>query len=201
MTNSFVMSFLDITERKMAEQALQKREAEFKAGSYGLAGDNTALKVLLKHREEDKASLEEKVLANVKKLVLPCLSELKHTKLTNAQMAYLETVEEHLRDIVSPFLHTLSSSYLSLTPRELEIATLVKDGKTTKEITYILNISTTAVDFHRKNLRSQFGIKNKRTNRLCSEQWCRPDCDSHPWVYGHKKDAAGQHCPKSSARI
>jgi DNA-binding CsgD family transcriptional regulator len=27
-----------------------------------------------------------------------------------------------------------------------------------------LNISATAVDFHRKNLRSKFGIKNKRTN-------------------------------------
>jgi PAS domain S-box-containing protein len=163
-TNLSVLSFLDITERKLAEESLQKREAELKAKSEGLAEANTALKVLLKHREEDKASLEEQVLANVKKLIYPYLSELKHTKLNNAQMAYLETIEEHLRDIVSPFLRTLSSSYLNLTPRELEIAALVKDGKTTKEITDLLNISTTAVDFHRKNLRSKFGIKHKRTN-------------------------------------
>jgi DNA-binding CsgD family transcriptional regulator len=66
--------------------------------------------------------------------------------------------------IVSPFLRTLSSSYLDLTPRETQIATLDKDGNTTKEITDHLNISATAVDFHRKNLRSKFGIKNKRTN-------------------------------------
>jgi PAS domain S-box-containing protein len=163
-TNYSVLSFLDITERKTAEDSLQKREAELKAKSEGLEEANTALKVLLKHREEDKVTLEEQVLANVKKLVFPYLSELKHTKLTNAQTAHLETIEEHLRDIVSPFLRTLSSSYLNLTPRETQIATLVKDGKTTKDITDLLNISATAVDFHRKNLRSKFGIKNKRTN-------------------------------------
>jgi PAS domain S-box-containing protein len=163
-TNYSVMSFLDITERKMAEESLQKREAELKAKSEGLEEANTALKVLLKHREEDKATLEEQMLANVKKLILPYLSELKHTKLNNAQMAYVDTLEEHLRDIVSPFMRTLSSSYLSLTPRETQIAALVKDGMTTKEITDLLNISATAVDFHRKNLRSKFGIKNKRTN-------------------------------------
>ncbi|TRZ90365.1 DNA-binding response regulator [bacterium] len=163
-TNSSVMSFLDITARKIAEESLQKREAELKAKSEGLEEANTALKVLLKHREEDKATLEEQVLGNVKKLVFPYLSELKQTKLNNAQMAHVETIEEHLRDIVSPFLRTLSSSYLNLTPRETQIAALVKDGKTTKEITDLLNISATAVDFHRKNLRSKFGIKNKNTN-------------------------------------
>ena len=163
-TNCFVLSLLDITERKTAEESLLKREVELKAKSEGLEEANTALKVLLKHREEDKVTLEEQVLGNVKKQVFPYLSELRHTKLNKAQLANVETVEEHLRDIVSPFLRTLSSSYLSLTPREIQIATLVKDGKTTKEITELLNISATAVDFHRKNLRSKFGIKNKKTN-------------------------------------
>lgn len=163
-TNCSVMSLLDITERKMAEESLKKREAELKVKSEGLEEANTALKVLLKHREEDKATLEEQVLVNVKKLILPYLAELKHMKLNNAQMAHVETIEKHLREIVSPFLRTLSSSYLNLTPREIQIATLVKDGKTTKEITDLLNISATAVDFHRKNLRSKIGIKNKRSN-------------------------------------
>ncbi|MCG6538235.1 MAG: PAS domain S-box protein, partial [Syntrophales bacterium LBB04] len=153
-TNSSVMSLLDITERKMTEEALQKREAELKVQSEGLEEANTALKVLLKHRDEDKTSMEEQVLANVKKLVFPYLSELKNTKLNNSQIAYVETIEKHLRDIVSPFLRTISSSYLNLTPREIQIATLVRDGKTTKEITDLLNISASAGDFHRKNLRS-----------------------------------------------
>jgi PAS domain S-box-containing protein len=163
-TKRVVMSFLDITERKMAEEVVKKREQELQLKSQSLEEANTALKVLLKHREEDKATLEEQVLANVKKLVLPYLEKLKGPRLDSSQRVHIEIIEAHLNDIVSPFLRNLSSAYLSLTPREIEVATLVKEGKTTKEITRLLNISTTAVDFHRKNLRSKFGIKSKKTN-------------------------------------
>jgi PAS domain S-box-containing protein len=163
-TKREVMSFLDITERKMAEEVLKKREQELQLKSQSLEEANTALKVLLKHREEDKATLEEQVLVNVKKLVLPYLEKLKGTRLDSSQRIHVEIIEAHLNDIVSPFLRNLSSAYLSLTPREIEVATLVKEGKTTKEITKLLNISATAVDFHRKNLRSKFGIKSKKTN-------------------------------------
>ena len=163
-TKNAVMSLLDITERKMAEESLKKRELELQMKSQSLEEANTALKVLLKHREEDKIALEEQVSVNVKKLILPYLVDLKHLKLKDNQLARVEIIEKHLHDIVSPFLRNLSSSYLDLTPREIQIAGLVKDGKTTKEITDLLNISATAVDFHRKNLRSKFGIKNKKTN-------------------------------------
>jgi PAS domain S-box-containing protein len=163
-TKRVVMSLLDITERKMAEEVLKKREHELEMKSQSIEEANTALKVLLKHREEDKATLEEQVLANVKKLVLPYIEKLKGARLDGSQKLHVEIIEAHLNDIVSPFLRSLSSAYLSLTPREIEVATLVKEGKTTKEITRLLNISTTAVDFHRKNLRSKFGIKSKKTN-------------------------------------
>ncbi|MBI4632582.1 MAG: PAS domain S-box protein [Deltaproteobacteria bacterium] len=163
-TGNAVMSLLDITERTLAEEALKKRELELLMKSQSLEEANTALKVLLKHREEDKAVLEEQVLANVKRLVLPHLEDLKRLKLDKKQSARVEIIERHLQDVISPFLRNLSSSYLDLTPREIQIANLVKEGKTTKEITELLNISATAVDFHRKNLRAKFGIKNKKTN-------------------------------------
>ena len=153
-------------ERKAAEEALKKREQALELKTRSLEEANTALKVLLQRREEDKADLEEQVLANVRKLILPYLENLKHLKLNENQMAQVEIVEQNIREIVSPFLRNLTSTYLELTPREIQIANLVKEGKTTKEMTDILNISATAVDFHRKNLRSKFGIKNKKTNLM-----------------------------------
>jgi DNA-binding NarL/FixJ family response regulator len=153
-------------ERKMAEEALKKREQALELISRSLEEANTALKVLLQHREEDKAILEEQVLANVRKLVLPYLENLKHLNLNENQAAQVKMIEGNIKKIVSPFLRNLTSSYLDLTPREIQVANLVKEGKTTKEMTEILNISATAVDFHRKNLRSKFGIKNKKTNLM-----------------------------------
>jgi PAS domain S-box-containing protein len=51
----------EIDERKRAEKTLLKREIELKAQSHHLEEVNTALKVLLKQREDDKKELGENV--------------------------------------------------------------------------------------------------------------------------------------------
>jgi PAS domain S-box-containing protein len=164
LSHHAVISLLDITERKAAEEALKQRELELQMKSQNLEDANTALKVLLKRREEDKSVLEEKVVTNVRQFVLPYVEDLKGMNINKQHMALLEVIEQHLNDIISPFLKNLSAAYLDLTPREIQIANLVREGKTTKEITACLHISATAVDFHRKNLRTKFGIKNSATN-------------------------------------
>lgn len=154
----------EIKDRKRAEKALQERKAALKAQAHNLKEVNTALKVLLKRREEDKAELEEKVLSNVKMMILPYVQTLKNTRLDAKQMAYASIIESHLNNIVSPLLRNLSSKYLDLTPKEIQVADLVKEGKTTKEIAELLNVSTRAVEFHRNNIRMKLGLKSKKTN-------------------------------------
>jgi DNA-binding CsgD family transcriptional regulator len=58
----------------------------------------------------------------------------------------------------------LSHANIILTPQEIQVATLVKDGKASKEIAEILNVAETTVHFHRKNLRKKFGLSNSQTN-------------------------------------
>jgi DNA-binding CsgD family transcriptional regulator len=159
-----VVSHEDVTAIKRAEEALRERELELELQTQKLEETNTALRVLLKAREEDKHELEEKVLANVKELIVPYLKDLKNAGLDTRQKAYLEIVESNINDIISPFLHQLSSKYLNLTPREIQVATLVKEGKASKEIAEMLHLSMNAVDFHRKNIRKKLGLKNKKAN-------------------------------------
>jgi len=151
--------------KELAERNERKKvENELRLKSQSLEEANTALKVLLQHREEDRKAMEEKVITNVKKLVLPYIEKLKTLKLNENQMACLKITEDNLKDIISPFLRNLTVEHLNLTPREIQITSLVKEGRTTKEITDLLNISATAVDFHRKNIRMKLGIKNTKTN-------------------------------------
>ncbi len=154
----------DITEQKRTEQALREREKELKIKTKNLEETNTALRVLLKKRDEDRLELEEKVLSNVKELVLPYLVKLKRTGLDQRQKTFASILESNIDDIISPFLRRMSSRYLGLTPAQIQVATLVRLGKTTKDIATLLNISSKTIEGHRKNIRTKLGIKNKKAN-------------------------------------
>jgi DNA-binding CsgD family transcriptional regulator len=125
---------------------------------------NTALKVLLTQREEDKSEMEEKVLSNVKGLVLPYIERLKSGRISKRDMSFVSILESNLINIISPFSHRLSSRHLNLTPKELQVANLIKEGRTTKEISEMMGICAGAVALHRNHVRTKLGIKGKKIN-------------------------------------
>jgi len=153
-----VASHEEITALKLTEEALRKSQEALIEQKQSLEEANIAMKVLLKQREEDKLELEKKVLNNVKDLVLPYVEKL------GKDRTLVDIVDTHLQDIISPLLQRFSNAKILLTPQEMHVASLVKDGKTSKEIADVLNVSETTVNFHRKNLRVKFGLRNKRTN-------------------------------------
>ncbi len=159
-----VVSHEDITALKLTEEALRRSRQEIAEREQSLEEANIALKVLLKQREQDKSELERKVLANVKGLVFPYLEKLHTARLKPRERTLVEIVETHLKDIISPFLQQMANADLVLTPQEMQVAALIRDGKSSKEIASILIVSEATVNFHRKNLREKFGLKNKRVN-------------------------------------
>jgi PAS domain S-box-containing protein len=159
-----IVIFRDITGRKQAEEALRIREAELEIRANELEELNSALRVLLKRREEDQKEIEEKVLSNVKELVLPYVERLKKSALGAEQNTYVNILESNLEDIVSPFVRKLSSTYLGLTPTEIHVANLVKEARDSKTIAQLLNMSPRTVESHRQNIRKKLGLKNKKAN-------------------------------------
>lgn len=147
----------EVAIRKKAEEALNVQ-------TLNLEEANTALKILLKRREADKVELEDKVLANINELVKPYLDKLQKGKLSEKQQAYLNVLKSNIEDIISPFAHNLSSKFLHLTPTELQITNLIKQGKTTKAIAELMNLAFSTVTFHRDNIRNKLGIRNKKAN-------------------------------------
>jgi PAS domain S-box-containing protein len=155
---------IDITERKLAEEALLEKENELKSKTNKLQEINTALNVLLEKRAEDKIRLQERVLSNVKKLAVPYVEKLGKSDLSETQRAILDVIESSLYEIVSPFTLRLSSDSFGLTPTEIKVAALIKQGKGTKEVAAIRNLSQKTVARHRENIRNKLGIKNKKIN-------------------------------------
>jgi len=154
----------DITERKKAEGALLESESELRIKARNLMEINTTMKVLLNTMEKDQEELKERFLANIKEQVFPYLEKLKKTPLNDVQKGFIKTAEDCLNEIASPFVQNLTSSYLNLTKKEIQIAALVKEGKTSKEIAGLLNATQRVIDFHRENIRKKLGLNNKKGN-------------------------------------
>lgn len=159
-----VVSHEDITALKMTEEALRKSRQAVDEQARSLEESNIALKVLLEQRDKDRQDLERKVLANVKGLVLPYVEKLKGARLKPRERTLVEIVEAHLHDIISPLLQRIAHADIILTPQEMQVAALIKDGRSSKEIAQVLHISEATVNFHRKNLRIKFGLKDRRIN-------------------------------------
>ncbi len=148
---------IEVADRKNAESELEKRKNE-------LEEMNSALEVLLRKRENDKSELEEKVMSNMKNLILPYMDKLKNITKGDHQLTYLRLIESNFQDILSPLPFRLSSKFHNLTPTEIKISSLIKNGETNKEIAKILNISIKTVEFHRDNIRKKLDLKNKKIN-------------------------------------
>ena len=148
----------------MAQEALKEHQTKLEDRNQSLEEANVALKVLIQQRDEDKKELEKKLLSNVKNLVLPYINKLKEGRLSEKDRTLVGIIDDHLNDILSPFMQTLVNASIMLTPQKLQVAALVKDGKTTSQIADILFVSQATISFHWKNLRKKLGIKNKQTN-------------------------------------
>jgi len=152
----------DITEQKRAEEALIQSERELRIKAQDLMDTNTTLKVLLNTMENDQEELKERFLDNIKRQVMPYFDQLKKRPLQEIEKGLVQMAEENLHEIASPFVQKLTSNYLNLTKKEIQIAQLVKDGKTSKEIAQILDASQRVIEFHRENIRRKLGLKKKK---------------------------------------
>ena len=160
----------DITERRKAQQELKRAhdelEKKVEERPASLEEANTALRVLLRRSDEDKKELEEKVLMNVNDLVAPYVEKLAKSGLDENQLTCLEVLSTNLQNIVSPFSRRQSSQFSALTPAEIRVANLIKDGKTSKEIAEFMNLSKKTIDSYRKSIRKKLGIQNQKTNLM-----------------------------------
>lgn len=125
---------------------------------------DNALNVLLKKREQDKAVMGDQILNNIRKIITPNVERLQKFRLSPRHQRMLGLIQMNLEEIASPFVKTLSSAYLDLTPNEIQVADLIKQGKRTKEIAAIMNLSVNTIMTHRYRIRTKLGLKNKKTH-------------------------------------
>lgn len=163
-----VFANTDISERKQAEEMLEKRvderTSELKKAKERLEKVNTGLQVLIDHRQEELRRLQNNVIENANKLITPYIEQMDKRRMGSKNRAYLEVIETALKELVSPFARDLASKHVVLTPTEIRVADLIRQGKTSKEIASLMNVSANAITVHRYNIRRRLGLLNKKVN-------------------------------------
>jgi PAS domain S-box-containing protein len=154
----------DITELKRTVEALQQKEKALEIQTRHLEEVNTALRILLDHREAEKQEMRRDMLNNLKNMVLPYIEKVGKSVLDPASKTYLGIIKSNLEELISPLLRISQPGDSTLTPTELKVADFIRHGKTSKEISELLGVSINAISVHRYNIRRRLGILNKKLN-------------------------------------
>ncbi len=164
----FLGTHTDITKNKTNELKLQDihtlLEKKVAERTNEILEVNVALKVLLKKMEKDTIELEQKITDNIATLVAPYLEKLQSLNLDTQHRIIIDILTANLQELTSSFAHTASLKLNKLTPSELQIANLVKQGKATKEIAELMNLAPGTISIHRKSIRKKLGISQHKTN-------------------------------------
>jgi PAS domain S-box-containing protein len=174
----YVGSFMDITALKQAEKVLLEARSrlqnevlttqeELEKHKQETAEVNTALNILLKHREADITEAQIALSNEIKATVMPLIKSLKGLAGRQGDAGRLVTIlEGNLELLMKSYGHAanLSVAYQKLTPIEIQVASMIRQGQPTKVIAQALNIAPGTVSIHRKHIRKKFGLDGKSDN-------------------------------------
>ena len=160
----------DITERARAEMAMRQTKEKLKfldeleAKHKKLEELNTALNYLLEKRKSDEINIKEQIAANMRHLVYPFLEKIESRPLDPQLKALVNAVRFNLEQITDQFSKTFSSVRYGLTPTEIRVADLIRQGEKSKDIAKILGVSFKTVESHRERIRKKFGLAHQKKN-------------------------------------
>ncbi len=153
---SVMMHMKALADLRAAHRAIQQEHQ-------ALQEANIALRTVLARLEEEKKGIKASVAANIQKVIMPIVFELE-LEVTGRQRSYVTLLRRSLQEIASPFLTHISRDHVQLTPVEIAIGTMIRNGLSTKEIAQLRCISPATVRRHRENMRRKLGLRNRKAN-------------------------------------
>ncbi len=159
-----------VAERISSVLMHMKAEADLRAAHKAIRSEhqalqeaNTALRAVLSRLEEEKREIRASILSNIQKVIMPIVFELE-LEVTGRQRSYVTLLRQSLQEIASPFLTQISKDHMQLTPVEVTVCTMIRNGLSTKEIAQLRCISPATVRRHRENIRRKLNLKNHKIN-------------------------------------
>ncbi len=148
----------DLTDRKRLEERLTVKTLE-------LQDKNMALNALLRHAEEERVRACEHVVSDLTRRLNDRVFQILETRQRP------DLVETHARLLLTDLgierdlgKQDRADPVRELSEKELEVARLIRLGKTTEEIAFILEKSQDTVRLQRISIRRKLGLRRRNQN-------------------------------------
>ncbi len=158
-----IQEFCDLDEVRLYEQNLEIKSRRLEVQEAMLKDRETALRQVMLQVTAEKRETEKKIVESVKRIIVPLVQKVR-VKAEGDLKAHLELVETSLAELVSPLIDNEDRCYASLSPRELEICHLIRQGLQSKEIASLLNTAEGTVEQQRKKIRRKLNLKGSGRN-------------------------------------
>ncbi len=146
---------------RIAEHCLLKEE--LRTTRETLREAEAALRGVLSHIDEERAEISRSINANVEKVLFPQLQALAR-QVSSQQKQSVALLEKGLAELTDPFTYRIASACRKLTPTEIEICNLIRNGLSTKEIARVRQVSPATVFKQRESIRRKLSIVGTNTN-------------------------------------
>jgi PAS domain S-box-containing protein len=164
--------FRDMTSYKEREKNLktaQKNlEAQIAERTIELMQRNTALNLLLSEVDQEKVERESRIITEIQSRIRPHIQALNKANLSSSHKGHVIHIEKGFQTALSKVISDIRPSTTNLTPQEIKVSSLVRQGMSTREIAKIMGISTKTVDIFRYNIRKKLGLNKRRRTNLAS---------------------------------
>lgn len=154
----------DVMHHKRLEAANRDAVMKIETKNILLQELKAALNVVLRQRDDAVDEMKLTILNNLKLFVIPHLDSIERSVTTERIKPLINLTKRNLAQITTQFFRRTNSLNGLLSPMETQIAAMVKEGMSTKEIADILNVSVRTISSHRYNIRKKFQINDKKAS-------------------------------------
>jgi DNA-binding NarL/FixJ family response regulator len=146
-----------------SEAQVRRINEELEYVNRQLMDANNALSVLARNLEKTRRESENRIITRVRTIIIPFIEKLQQDKNLQRYRADLTLLAGFIENLTSDLAADLKIA-AALSPTELHIASLIKNGMSTEDIARHLNISPDTVKTHRKNIRKKLKIQDSNLN-------------------------------------
>lgn len=154
--------YLDEHQALMAD--LQNRQHQLLDKSAAIEHRNRQLQTLLQQSSQDQAAFGKTVRHNVETLLKPILELIRRDAPVPSRDEALERTAADLDVLIEDLFPRLDLHDYGLTPREMRIARLIRDGEQSEAIARRLGLSLRTVESFRRRLREKLGLRGRPRN-------------------------------------